>query len=505
MTPQSNTAKKERRAPVVAILGHVDHGKSSLLDYIRKSNITAGEAGGITQHTSAYEVMHADETGGKRSITFLDTPGHAAFSGQRSRGAHAADIAILVVSAVEGPQTQTFEAFEAIKKSGAPYFVAFTKIDRDGADIERAKRMLLEHGIYLEGAGGDTPWTAISSKTGEGMDDLLDMILLIADMEELAGCPDKSAEGMVIESNRDSKKGISATLVIKDGTLMRGMFVVSGRAIAPVRAIEDTVGALHENICAGRPVIVRGFSELPEVGAPFISCVGRKEAETHANAHAIKETLPKNTEKDGAENEEEARTAIKIMIKTDVLGSIEAVMKEIEKVDVPGSRIEVLHTGVGNISENDARLMIGAENPVIIGFNVKVEPSALEIATRNHIEIAQFDIIYKITEWLSMEAEKRIPKESEVEKRGEAHILKVFSTSGSMTTAGGKVTAHALQTGKTVSIVRGGEVVGEGTIKELQMDRRDVRSVPEGNEFGAIIKTSAEIMKGDIIKEGNGR
>jgi len=268
------------RPPVIVIMGHVDHGKSALLDYIRKSNIVAGEAGGITQHISAYEITHPHE-GAKKKITFIDTPGHAAFSAMRARGANVADIAVLVVSAEDGVKTQTLEALASIKSAGIPFIVAINKIDLPSADVQRTKNTLVEHEVYIEGMGGDISWVAISAKTGEGIDELLDTMLLTAEMEELEGDTNKHATGVIIESHRDAKRGIAATLIIKNGVLSQGQYIVSGNSMAPVRIMEDFAGNKIESATFSSPIALTGFDALPKVGAVFTAYDNKKDACLH--------------------------------------------------------------------------------------------------------------------------------------------------------------------------------------------------------------------------------
>ncbi|MDQ5949816.1 MAG: Translation initiation factor, partial [Patescibacteria group bacterium] len=275
-----NTKGVTVRPPVVVIMGHIDHGKSTLLDYIRKSNIVDKEAGGITQHLSAYEVIHKDEKGESRKITFLDTPGHAAFSGMRERGATVADIAILIVSAEDGVKAQTIEALNTIVEAKVPYLVAINKIDRPGANVEKAKMELMEKGVYLEGYGGNIPYVEISAKAGTNIPALLDTILLVADMENFTGDSSKTARGIVIESNMDPKRGISATMVIKDGTLSKGMFLVVEDAIVATRIMEDFLGKTISEVSMCAPVRLIGFDKVPAVGSVFESFNTKKEAES---------------------------------------------------------------------------------------------------------------------------------------------------------------------------------------------------------------------------------
>ncbi|MDE2213441.1 MAG: GTP-binding protein, partial [Patescibacteria group bacterium] len=279
MAPKSTTTIP--RSPVVAVVGHIDHGKSTLLDYIRKTNTVAQEKGGITQHLSAYEAVH-ENASGAHTITFLDTPGHAAFSAMRERGLSAADVAILVVSAEEGVKPQTLEALELIKGANIPYIVALTKADKETANIERAKASLLERGVYLEGLGGEIPYVAVSGKTGAGISELLDLILLAAELQGITTDPDAPAAGTVIEAHIESKRGASATLIVKNGVLRSGEFVIAGAAYAPVRIMENFLGKDVREAGAGSPVRIVGFSALPAVGGAFSVVKSKKEAESIA-------------------------------------------------------------------------------------------------------------------------------------------------------------------------------------------------------------------------------
>jgi len=279
MSKQPQEKNIIERPPIIVVMGHIDHGKSTLLDYIRKTNVVEGESGGITQHISAYEVHHKDKNGSDHRITFLDTPGHEAFSAMRARGAVLADIAILIVSAEDGIKAQTMEAYNEIKNSKTPFIVAINKIDKPNANPEKVKNELLEKEIYLEGYGGDIPYVEISAKTGQGIPEILDMMLLIAELEELKADTSVNGQGIVIESNVDPKKGISATLVITDGTLKKGMCISAGESISPVRLIENFLGESVPEATFSSPVRITGFNSVPKVGSKFVACASKKEAE----------------------------------------------------------------------------------------------------------------------------------------------------------------------------------------------------------------------------------
>lgn len=510
----SHTAPEaHQRPPIVAIVGHIDHGKSTLLDYIRKSNVVAGEAGGITQHLSAYEAAHNG-----RVITFLDTPGHEAFKAMRSRGLEVADVAILVVSAEDGVKPQTLEAVKLIEGVGIPYIVALTKADKPGANLDRAKSSLLENGIYLEGMGGSIPSIAVSGKTGQGIPELLDLILLAGELEGLSADLKLPAEGVVIEAHVDAKRGTSATLIIQNGSLISGKYVVSGESFAPVRIMENFLGKSVKEAHAGSPVRIIGFSSLPDVGSPFIMLPSKKEAEEKARVARLerlaeaakaahKPAAPKPVPIQGSgteEGEAEAKPEkiiLPLLIKTDVAGTGEAVVHEIKKLTVPESmELRVVGMGVGSVSEADVKAVTGALPGLIVGFNVKVDTRAHELAERDGIAIGLFDIIYKLAEWVAEEIEKRRPRERVEEKTGSARILKIFSTAKGKTVLGGRVEEGLLKERAEVRIMRHDLELGRGEIVSLQSQKKDVKEVEAGSEFGAMVSTKVAVASGDYLE-----
>jgi translation initiation factor IF-2 len=480
-------------------MGHIDHGKSTLLDYIRKSNVVDTEAGGITQHISSYEVTHKDETGTDRKITFLDTPGHEAFSQMRSRGAGVADIAILIVSAEDGVKAQTLEALESIKEANCPYIVAINKIDKPGADINRTKTSLIENEIYLEGMGGDIPFAEISAKTGEGIEGLLDLLLLAADVEELSGNPNAQAEGLVIESNVDMKKGVTATLIITNGTLKSGQFVIAGDSIAPVRIMENFMGAKIEEATLSSPIRIVGFNSVPEVGTKFVTCESKREAEKRAKEYS-ELTKDKSAANQNASDDEEI-TCIPIIIKTDVLGTIEAIKHEIAKIEIPEHiDVRVIAEGAGSISENDVKTAGGKHNCIILGFNVNVEPGAKDLAERAGIEIRTFTIIYELAEWLASAIKNRTPKRETVEVHARVKILKLFNKTKNRQVFGGRVEDGTLSVGATVRFLKGDDIIGHGKVTNLQSVKAQVKDVSAPNEFGGEIETDSEMIPGEYME-----
>ncbi len=488
------------RPPIVAIVGHIDHGKSTLLDYVRKTSVVEGEAGGITQHLSAYEATHKNTTGLHR-ITFLDTPGHAAFSGMRARGLEAADVAILVVSSEDGAKPQTVEALKLITEAGLPYIVALTKTDKPGSNIEKTKMSLIEHQIFLEGLGGEVPWVGISSKTGEGVPELLDLILLQAEIKGLSSNPAAAGEGLVIETHVDPKRGATATLIVRDGHIASGEFVVAGAALAPVRIMENFVGKPIKEALPGSPVRIVGFSTLPAIGSHFTTVASKKEAESKASQQgSAKKSSDLLSEPVAAE--EVPKLVLPLVIKTDVAGVGEAVLHELEKIP-QDSRLEVrvVSRGVGSITENDIKLVGGGKTPgIVLGFNVKVEKEARELSERLGVMLATFDIIYKLAEFLATELEKRRPRMATEVNRGVAKVLKFFSGQKGRVVLGGRVEEGSLKLHQEVKIMRRDLEIGRGTISSLQSSKKDVKEVEAGLEFGAMIKTQALPAAGDKLE-----
>jgi translation initiation factor IF-2 len=481
------------RAPVVVVMGHIDHGKSTLLDYIRKTNITETETGGITQKISAYEVVHKDENGADRKITFLDTPGHEAFSKMRERGAEIADIAILVVSASDGVKPQTIEAWKTIVESKIPYIVALNKIDLPGANVEKTKTELAENEIYLENYGGTVPFAEISAKAGTGVDNLLSLILILAEMEDLTGEPDEPATGFVIEVNLDSRRGIMATLIIKNGAIEKGMTVAVENSICSTRIIENFKGEMIGAASFSSPVRIVGFDKMPRVGAQFKTFRKKSEAEEYAeNWQANKKSDPKAPET--------TKKIIPIILKADVAGSLEAIEKEINKIQNDGAEFRIVAKGIGPISESDIKSISSESDAIVIGFNVKADKSATPISENRNITISFFDIIYKLTEWLELQMEERRPKIETVEITGSAKIIRAFSRTKERQIVGGKVMSGQISLNSTVKIMRREFEIGRGKIVNLEKSKTKTSTVEEGTEFGMMIESKIEIVAGDVLE-----
>jgi translation initiation factor IF-2 len=493
--PKKNTENIIERAPVIAIMGHVDHGKSTLLDYIRKTNIVDTEAGGITQKISAYEVMHKGADGKEHKITFLDTPGHEAFKNIRARGAKVADIAILVVSAEDGVRPQTKEAVETIKAAQIPYIVAINKIDREGADVEKTKGSLAENDIYVEGYGGTVPFVPISAKTGKGIPELLDMMLLQAELEDLKADTEKPAEGVVIEANLDKKKGIAATLVIKEGTLRSGTYIVAGNSISPVRIMENFLNKPIKEASFSSPVRIIGWSELPIVGSVFTTFDSKKEAEEYVLTHT-KNPATKTSQTNAADD----TATLPIVIKAGEAGGLEALEHEIKKIKNEKLKVKIISSGVGDISENDVKVASGRADTIILGFNTKIDASARSHAEKLGITIQVFDIIYKLSEWLQDIVTTRTPKMKVEELTGVAKVLKAFSKTKDKQVLGCRVETGLLHVNDEVKIMRRDFEIGQGRVRELQKFKDRVSEVPEGQEFGTMVESKTEIAPGDRLQ-----
>lgn len=501
--PQQNT-NPTPRPPVVVVMGHVDHGKSTLLDYIRNTNVVDKEVGGITQRMSAYEVVHKAKQDGKlveKNITFLDTPGHESFSAIRSRGANAADIAILIVSAEDGVKPQTLDAFREIKAAALPYIVGISKVDKPNANIERTKLSLAENEIYVEGYGGTIPFVPFSGKTGQGIDDLLDMILLTAEVEDFKANTNVPAECLVIESNRDKIRGTSATLIIKNGTLKSGSYLVAGTALSPVRIMENFAGKSIKEASPSMPVRIVGWDSEPEVGGMCFTFETKKEAEKYVEEEIsrLAEQKKKDQNKGSWRNDEEIST-VPLIIKADTSGSIEAVKYEISKIQIERVNLKIVQSGIGDIGENEVKAAIGVPGTIILGFTVKIDPSAKRFAEQHSVLIQTFDIIYKLTEWLHDEAKQRAPKIQVEEQKGVAKILKFFSSVRDKQVVGARVESGTISYNDEIKIIRRDNEIARGRVRELQHMKSKVGSIEEGKEFGALLESKIEIAPGDKIE-----
>ena len=484
-------SSKSTRPPIVVVMGHIDHGKTKILDWCRKTKVVESESGGITQHIGAYEVRHKS-----KKITFIDTPGHEAFSKLRSRGAKIADIAILVVAAEEGVKPQTKEAIEIIRQNNIPFVVAINKIDKPEANPDKVKQELAQENVLVESYGGSVPSVEISAKMGQNMDGLLEIILLMAELEELRADPQKPAEGIVLEANVDPKRGITSTLLIRDGTFKKNKILAIGRNIESIKILEDFLGQPITEAGPSSPVLVTGLTAVPTVGDTFYSFPDKRQAEEF-----IASLPPEETQKEikTASRSNEKKPIFNIIIKTDVIGSKEALEESFKKLEQDWVGINIIRSEIGDINESDVKLALATKLVTIVGFKVKVDSSVREFAKNNNIHIVTGEVIYNIIDEVKEKALEIIPPEVKRIDLGRAKILKIFKKSGSKQIVGGRVEDGAIKKGVAVEIKRNKEIVGRGAILQLQKDKRDAEEVEKGNEFGMMIESNVNIAEGDVI------
>lgn len=477
-----------KRPPIVAIMGHVDHGKTTLLDYIRKTNIASREAGGITQSIGAYEIVHSGQ-----KITFIDTPGHEAFTKMRAYGAKIADLAILVIAAEDGVKPQTLDALKHIQEAKLPFVVAINKIDKPNADVERTKGDLSKHGVYLEGFGGNVSWHAISAKNGEGVSDLLDLILLAAEMENLTYDPDGQTQGIVLSARSDPQRGLSVGVVLKDGTLDVGQMITTGDASGRVRMLEDFTRKKATLLIPSAPALIIGFETLPEIGEVFFA--GKELAYISKLAcEILKEKnipLPKDCVP-GAEPEGEE---LAIVVKADESASLEALLDLIQKISTnEKSRIKILQSSVGDIHESDVKT---AENggSLIVSFRSKPDTAARNLAQAKHITILSSQIIYE----LEQELQKYLHSATSREQRS-LEILAVFGQAkGKERVVGGRVIFGSVKNQESFEIWHEKKLMGTGKILNLQSGRKDIAEALQGQEVGLLVESEAPIKIGNKL------
>ncbi len=491
------------RPPVVTIMGHVDHGKTSLLDAIRETEVAAGEAGGITQHIGAYQVHHDDHT-----ITFLDTPGHEAFTAMRARGAQVTDVAVIVVAADDGVMPQTREAIDHARAADVPILIAVNKIDKEGANPDRNRTDLAPDGLNPEDWGGDTIYCNVSAKTHDGLDNLLDMIILVTELEELAANPDAPASGSVIESKLDPGRGPVVSVLVNRGTLRVGDSIVAGAVWGKVRAMHDYLGAKVDEATPGMPVEVLGFDGVCEAGE-FVQVVendrrarqlaqerlNRLKAETIARRSARKVTL----EEIFARAQEGDLKELNIVLKSDVAGSLEALQDEIAKVPQQQVAINIIRAQTGGISESDV-MLASASNAIIIGFNVRPLADARKAAQVEGVDVRTYSVIYKITEDLRAAMEGMLDAVEVEETVGEAEVREVFKASKVGRIAGCVVTEGKIQRDASVRLVREGTVIWTGRLDSLRRFKDAVQTVEEGQDCGIVLDGYADVKVGDVLE-----
>jgi translation initiation factor IF-2 len=501
MYAQEAPGDLQPRPPVVTVMGHVNHGKTSLLDYIRHTNVVAGEAGGITQHTGAYQIEH----GGKK-ITFIDTPGHEAFTAMRARGAQVTDIAVLVVAADDGVMPQTREAIDHSRAANVPIVVAINKIDMESADPERVRKQLADLGLTVEDWGGHTIAVPVSAKDGTGVDTLLEMILLVAEMSSIIANPDRPAVGTVIEGKLDKNRGPSATLLVQNGTLHVGDYLLTGDIYGRVRAMFDDSGATVKEAAPSFPVVVLGLSDVPEAGDVFTVVpddktaralaaerADEREAEEHAPVRAL------SLEDIYAQMQAGTVKELNVILKADVQGALEPVINSLDDLGDEDLKVRIIHEGIGNITESDVSLAI-ASQAIVIGFNVQAEPAARTMAETEGVEIRRYRIIYKLIEDIDKALKGLLEPVYEDVVLGHAEVRATFRVSKLGRVAGVYVDDGSVLRDARVKVLRDGEQVHEGGIVSLKRFTEDVDEVPAGMECGVGVDNFTTFEEGDILE-----
>ncbi|MFM8935218.1 MAG: translation initiation factor IF-2 [Candidatus Limnocylindrus sp.] len=496
---ESATAALETRAPIVTVMGHVDHGKTSLLDALRKTTVAAGERGGITQHLGASLVKRGD-----RRILFLDTPGHEAFTAMRARGARVTDIAIIVVAADDGVMPQTTEAISHARAANVPIIVAMNKVDKPEANPERVKSELAEANVLVEAYGGDVPLVAVSAKTGIGLDDLLDMVLLVADLGDYKADPSRPAIGTVIEAQRDKGRGPIATVIVQTGTLRVGDAIVAGAISGKVRSLETPDGARVKSSGPSTAVVISGLPEVPSSGDIFRVAADDREArelaETAKNeaatardggGRATMEELYRRIQSGGGKE-------VRVILKSDVAGSLGAIEHQLEKLQSDEIRINVLMSAAGEITENDI-LLASASDAIVLGFTTTLTPGARRMADTEKVDVRLYEIIYELADDMKAAIEGMLdPEKSEVVE-GRAEVKQLFPAKG-FVIAGCVVREGRVTRGSKVRLIRGGAVVATDVVESLRRFRDDVREVKEGQECGIGLGPTIAIQEGDILE-----
>ena len=488
------------RPPVVTILGHVDHGKTTLLDAIRNSRIVDSEVGGITQHIGAYQVEYND-----KQITILDTPGHEAFTAIRARGARVTDVAVLVVAADDGVMPQTVEALDHARAAGVPIIVALNKMDRPDADLERVKRQLGEQGLVLEEWGGDVITIPISAVQGDGIKELLENILVVAELSELKADPERPATGVVIEAKLDKTRGPLATVLVQNGTVKIGDHVLAGVASGRVKAMTNDIGERIKEATPSVPVEVMGFDPLPEAGDIFKVVPNEKIARDMAEDRLRQREIESSGVR--ALTLEEIYTRIStgevkelgLVIKADVQGSVEAVCSALERLDDDKVRVRILHAGSGTITESDV-LLASASKAIIIGFSTSTQASAEKLADREHVEIRHYDIIYRLVEDIEKALQGILESVYVEVVQGHAEVRAIFSMSRKAKIAGCMVTDGRISRSAMVRVLRDGQVIHDGSISSLRHFKEEVNEMASGFECGVGLGAYSDFQEGDVLE-----
>ena len=488
------------RPPVITIMGHVDHGKTTLLDTIRKTNVVAGEAGGITQHIGAYQIIYKD-----KPITFIDTPGHAAFTEMRARGASITDIVIIIVAADDGVMPQTREAIDHAKAAGVPIVVAVNKIDKPNANPERVLTEMSQNGVTPDTWGGDTLFVNISAKTGEGIDELLDNLLLIAEMQELKANPNRYASGTVIESKMDKSLGVVSTILIQNGTLRLGDAIVVGNNAGKVRTLKNDKGENLVEATPSMPVSITGISDSPSAGDKFMAFESEKKAKAIAEERKLA-AKKRNANNGGSislddlfNRIEAGEKEINVVLKADVKGSEEAVKNSLLKLDVEGIRVNVIRSSIGAITESDV-VLAAASKAIIIGFNIRPNNKIVEYAKEKGVDIRLYNIIYKVVEEMEAAMKGKLEPIFEEKVLGQAEVRKLFKFSKVGTIAGSYITSGIIRRDAKARVIRDGVVIYDGNINSIAREKDQVKEVKQGIECGITIENYNDIKEGDIIE-----
>lgn len=490
------------RPPVVAVMGHVDHGKTSLLDAIRGAQVAKGEAGGITQHISAYQIIH-----NKRAITFLDTPGHEAFAAIREHGAHLTDIAIIVVAADDGIKPQTIEAIRFARKAGVKIIVVLNKIDKEGADPNRVKQQLAEQDLLPEEWGGDTVVLEASAKTKQGIDGVLDMLLLVADVEDLRADVESPARGLIIESHLEQGKGPIANALVEEGALKSGVFIVAGTTYAKVRTLEDTAGKSLESGGPSTPVVITGFKALPEFGDEFVVVKDEKTARLHAQkALDQKQGTAARSDLSGSElirmiNRNNQVQELNVIVRADVQGSLTSVVDSLKALDTEEVVVHIVSSGVGAITENDLHLA-STSHAIIYGFNVIAPTNIKRLASRDKINIRLYRVIYELIDDVRNELTVLLPPEIIEKDLGRLVVKGIFKTTKTDIICGGEVTKGKLSIPAFARVMRDNAQLAEVEVTNLKRGPQDAKEVLEGEMCGVGLKTTSrlELQEGDRLE-----
>lgn len=491
----ANEESLESRPPVIVIMGHVDHGKTTLLDTIRNANVTAKESGGITQHIGAYQV---EQNG--RKLTFIDTPGHEAFTTMRSRGARVADIAILVVAADDGIKPQTIESVQILQEAELPFIVAINKVDKPQADIDRTKKELSELNLIPEDYGGDTICVPVSALKSEGIDKLLETLLLVADVEQeqIRANPEGAVVGSIIESHVDKHTGPVATILVQNGTLRIGDIVQIGNIPGRVRALKDWHGTAVKEAPPSTPVMVIGLKKAPVVGDILEVVKDKKVLKKRVKSYDSFSFLQTRTGQQSSDDESEKKS-LAMILRCDKLGSLEALVQSLEEIEHEEVALNIIQKGLGNITENDIALARSA-NAFVAGFHVGITPGAQKFASDEKINVQQFEVIYKLIDQTKEELQQLLSKKISYNKIGSLKLLAVFKKQQSYVIAGGRVQDGVMRNSVPVKIMRGGEMIGEGVISQLQKDKQNIGEVTKGSECGMRIETDIALQEDDLIE-----